>query len=282
MHPDPLLGARLKIERARQHLETLGHETRVFIESNPYRYVGERDPETGDQVVRIRFNRVDVRIPARLGLIAGDASHNLRSALDHLVWQLATVGAGPGRFTQFPLFDDADEYRRNEERFLQGVVEGHRARIEALQPYHVRKLIDAGDGLSSLRDPLATNLYLMAVGRLDNADKHRLLLAITSVARFRQPKFKGVKSARGTYPAEWIRMEDGAEVFRVTEVELLPGATEVKMEEEPSYTILFGDPEYDVVALWSDRTKAAVSRADLLNATDHVQHVIDSFAPDLG
>lgn len=276
---DPLLGARLKIERARQHLKTLGHETRVFTESQPYRTVIEPDPETGDQVVRVRLTRPERRIPLRLGLIAGDAIHNLRSALDHLAWQLAVIGDGPDRFTQFPLFDDAHEYRRLEHRLLHGIVKGHRTRIEALQPYHVKQLVNAGT-LLDRGDPRIINASLMAIGRLDNTDKHRLILPITGIAAWREPKFHGVKRATGTYPGEWVRMEDGAELFRVTEWEMLPGATKVDVEHNPSFTILFGDPEFDVATLWSDRAKAAMSRADLLTAADHVQGVIDSFAPD--
>ena len=42
---------------------------------------------------------------------------------------------------------------------------------------------------------------------------------------FRVPTFAGVKRAKGTYPGDWIRIEDGAEYFRVTEMEAgTPGA----------------------------------------------------------
>ena len=276
---DPLLGARLKIERARYHLKSLGHETRVFTESDPYRTVIELDPETRHQIVRIRLRQPEHRIPLRLGLIAGDAIHCLRSALDHLAWQLAVIGDGPDRSTQFPLFDDAKEYRGKEHRLLHGVAKGHRARIEALQPYHVKQLVDAGK-LLERGDPRLVNVALMAIGRLDNVDKHRLILPSTSVAAWREPKFKGVTRATGTYPGEWVRVEDGAELFRITEWELLPGTTNVEVERGTAFTILFGDPEYDIAALWNDRAKAAMSAADLRMTAGHVQNVIDSFASD--
>ena len=277
---DPLLGARLKVERALQHLDSLREQTRTFTESDPYRTVIEADPETGDQVVRIRFTHAERRIPRRLGLVAGDAIHNLRSALDHLTWQLAVLGTGPGRRTQFPLFDDPNEYRRNEAQLLEGIAKGHRARIETLQPYHVKALVAVGGGLSGLHDPLVTNLSLMPLGRLDNTDKHRLLLPIIGIAAWSEPKFEGVKHVTGTYPGSWVRMDDGAELFRITEWELLPGTTNVKVEHEPTYTILFGDPEFVVANLWSDRDKSAVSAADLFMTADRVLGIIDSFAPD--
>jgi len=215
----------------------------------------EPDLETGDQVVRIKVRQPERRVPLRLGLIAGDAIHCLRSALDHLAWQLAVIGDGPDRNTQFPLIDNLNEYRRLEHRLLHGIAQGHRTRIEALQPYHVRQLVDAGTPLER-GDPRIVNVSLMAIGRLDNVDKHRLILPSTSVAAWREPKFKGVKRATGTYPGDWVRVEDGAELFRITEWELLPGTTNVEVERETAFTILFGDPEFDVAALWTDRAKA--------------------------
>lgn len=279
---DSLLGARLKIERARQHLESLRHETRVFTETNPYEIVAKRDPQSGDHVVRIRYKRPNVKVPLRLSLIAGDIAHNLRSALDHLAVQLAIIGTGASRTTQFPIFGDEDDYRQLEDRHLRGIVKGHRTRIEALQPYHVGKLIASGQGLTGKQDPLMPNVWLMIVGRLDNTDKHRLLLPSIPFSPYSQPRFIGVKKAVGTYPAKWVRLEDGAELFRITELELLPGATEMKMEKDPAFTILFGDPELDVRALWADDTKGGATAADLAQAADAVQGVIDAFAPDFG
>lgn len=277
---DPLQSARLKVERARQHVKAVRDETRAFVDSNPYRTFVEPDPDTGEPVVRIGYARPNIRVPLRLGLLAGDAIHNLRSALDHLAWQLATIGTGPGHRTQFPIFDDSDSYRRQQPELLKGIDPRYWARIEAVQPYHVRRLIDDGGSLTGYHDPLITNLYLMPIGRLDNADKHRLLLATVGVAAWSEPKFEGVKRATGTYPGAWVRMDEGAELFRVTEWEMLPGATEVKVNHSPTFTILIGDPEYDVAAPWSDRTKAAVSAADLNRAAECVLGVIDSFAPE--
>ncbi len=277
---DPLLGARLKIERAREHLKALRNETRAFVDSNPYRTFVEPDADTGEPVVRIGFARPGVRVPIRLGLIAGDIIHNLRTALDHLAWQLALAGSGPGPRTQFAIFEDADDYRRHEPQLLEGISEGHRARIEAVQPYHVRQLIANGGGLAGHHDPLITNLYLASLGRLDNMDKHRLLLPSVGIAAWSEPEFKGVKRATGTYPGKWVRMDEGAELFRVTEWEMLPGATEVKVEHNPTFTILMGDPATNAFEMWADRAKTAVSAADMTKTADCVLGIIDSFAPD--
>ena len=52
-------------------------------------------------------------IPPGFPLIAGEAAHQLRSALDHLVWQLviANTGATPtGTKSGFPIFKNEKGY----------------------------------------------------------------------------------------------------------------------------------------------------------------------------
>jgi hypothetical protein len=49
--------------------------------------------------------------PLRLGVILGDMVHNLRSALDHLVWQAVLRNGGrPNRSHQFPICDDEKDW----------------------------------------------------------------------------------------------------------------------------------------------------------------------------
>src|SRR5918995_3001656 len=96
---DRLAGVRLKIERARKHIRDLETETSAYLNSSPHPYQlrAEDDPATGDEVYRVR---VLFPIPESIPLIVGDAVHNLRSALDHLAWQLVESGGGePGRDT---------------------------------------------------------------------------------------------------------------------------------------------------------------------------------------
>lgn len=273
---DPLLGARLKVERARQHLKTLADETAAFVERKPYSLVSEFDPERGQDVVRVKVNH---KIPARLGLIAADAAHNLRCALDHLVYQLAVIGSGPGAKTQFPIFDDRDEYGRQVHRLLTGVDKRHWARIEAVQPYHVKELLLSGGQLAGYHDPLVINLNLIVIARLDNMDKHRLVLAGNGLSPWRQPKFNGAKKVSGTFAGQFVRMDDGAELFTIGEVEPWTPNSQVKMEHEPTYGISFGDPNFafDINTFWSSRDTISASRAELMIASENVLSVIDSF-----
>lgn len=283
----PLTSAFLKVERARQHLKELDQEVRRFVEVDPYRLLLESDPDAAQGIVRFRTvgNR-PIRAPLRFGLMAGDVIHNLRSALDHVVYELAIKGGGGGDRSQFPIIEKADEYRRHEGRFLEGVVEGQRAIIEGLQPYHVRTAHESGlPPVLTPRDALASNIYLMSLGRLDNIDKHRILLPSEFMVPFRPPRFTGVVKAEGTHPADWYRVKDGAEYFRITTLELLPGTSmaDVKVNADHPFTIGFGDPEWGPMGepndIWSDRTKCFVTKADLAVIMAAVERVIGMFVP---
>src|SRR5689334_16234875 len=101
----PLDGARAKIVRAGDHLEALKAESLRFSDEQSYEFPIELDEKTGEQIVSLRSKRQPpLDAPIHLGIVVGDALHNLRSALDHLVWQLAVIGTGPGERNQFPIF----------------------------------------------------------------------------------------------------------------------------------------------------------------------------------
>jgi len=74
-----------KSERAERHIYDLQREWNTFKESNPYRVIHEDDINIGQRIYRI----CEVwEIPCRISIIAGDAIHNLRCALDHLAYQM--------------------------------------------------------------------------------------------------------------------------------------------------------------------------------------------------
>jgi hypothetical protein len=81
----------LKLERAREHLQNLHAEIREWFEGDTYRYVPKLDPKSGKK--RIYFEVLQDP-PARFSLIIGDCLHNLRSALDSLIYELAIAYTG--------------------------------------------------------------------------------------------------------------------------------------------------------------------------------------------
>jgi hypothetical protein len=124
---------RAKVERAKKHLSDLEVARDRFIETKPYVILPERNPQTGDHIFKI----TDITVPpAEIGLIAGDAIHNLRSALDHLAWQLVLAnGQTPGNQTGFPIFDEAAKYTARRHRYVQGMAQSAVDAIDAAEPY---------------------------------------------------------------------------------------------------------------------------------------------------
>lgn len=132
-----LQGPLLKLERASEHLKTLDAEVVEFLEGEPYRTIETIEPETGDYVLSGEILRPP---PAHLGPIIGDIVHNLRSALDHLAYQLAIIGKdAPGK-VRFPIFLDPgpgrncfDPWGMNQIKWL---PERAKVLIEEMQPYN--------------------------------------------------------------------------------------------------------------------------------------------------
>jgi hypothetical protein len=141
----------LKTTRAKEHLETLKGEVRIFCESNPHNFIFEDDIEKQLHIVRVKFAETPDRIP----LIAGDALQNLRSALDHLVWNLAKLTLPYPEGTQFPIFEAPNARLFN--RRTRGVPAKAADLIESLQPYN------GGD---------VRNHLLWKLNKLCNVDKH--------------------------------------------------------------------------------------------------------------
>jgi len=107
------------------------------------------------------FDAVSVRL--------GEIVHNLRSALDHLVFQLAlwnTNGSVQKDWiVQFPITDNCGEFAKAKIKHLKEVHTKHAALIERFQGYHRIHSIRGSNPLAILRD-------------FSNMDKHRLLLSV--------------------------------------------------------------------------------------------------------
>jgi hypothetical protein len=156
----PLDGVRAKIERAMEHFDKLRRDASPF-ERNAYTVRGEKDFEKG----AIVFFAQDMGLgepPIQLSLLAGEIAYQLRSALDHLVYQLISAnGQTPDRKGQFPIFKSPNEYESRAGPMIQGLSPRAGAVIESLQPYH-RHIATGYDTLWMLND-------------LNNTDKHRLV-----------------------------------------------------------------------------------------------------------
>jgi hypothetical protein len=166
-------------------------------------------------------------------LIIGDAVHNLRSALDHLAWQLVeshaaiTPGApGPDENTAFPIYQTAPKKKFAALAKVQGMGPGAVSLLESLQPYN------CGDNT------------LWELSKLDNIDKHRLLLVVA--LRQDQPEFSLIPRDGQTILCNVQLLffatgdlKDGTEIAKAVGA----GAFTQDVEFHVSFEIAFGETE---------------------------------------
>jgi len=155
----------LKIERAKTHVHNLDALIGKFGQQNPYRLVGNLDPNTGDSI--FRFAKV-APLPSDIPLIVGDAIHNLRSALDHIAWAL------------FERYKTDPKVKRREVFFpvwqSKQVCEAELARKVKM---FGQKAVDA---IAKAHPYKGGNQTLWYLHELNLADKHRLIVAIVAQA----------------------------------------------------------------------------------------------------
>ena len=159
-------GVRVKIARASEHLGELRRRLDDFAQSKPYSVVVEIDPQSGDQLFKV--DREPDR-PPDLPVI-GDILYNLRSALDHLAWQLVLrAGGTPDRPTAFPIYNDPKKFRGSRAQGkMTGMNNAMKAAIEKHQPCFGR-------------NPYR-NQALWGLEEYGNIDKHRRALLVPTSA----------------------------------------------------------------------------------------------------
>jgi hypothetical protein len=196
-----LSGVMAKFARADTHLNALRAEIPVFFDRDPYSFAECLDCEAGEYGLRIEIREP---IPLMWSVIVGDYVHNLRSALDHLAWQLVLVSGGtPNARTAFPIFTSEPSNGRARTAWDAMTAGMHDAIIETLrevQPY--------------ARADRASEHGLAILAALSNADKHRLPVARFSAIAAHDPGSLGLLPLRGVEIldakiATGIPLEDG-------------------------------------------------------------------------
>jgi hypothetical protein len=224
-----------KLDRAKTHFHTLNKSIGAYKRSKSHDFVVTNvNPDTGEKVVNLQILK-EPKNP-EWGLILGDMAHNLRSALDHLVWQLVILnGEKPSRQNQFPIIGVEKEYweilpnnsQSTRDRMLAGVAEDHRAFIDAVQPFNARG-----------QQPDGPRTALAVLSGISNADKHRVVHASFVLTEEPSPE---IFDATTTHPGgvtlhmemNWGELKNGAEIMRFCP--LAPGAHVNVNAEIPTY-----------------------------------------------
>jgi hypothetical protein len=257
-------GVRAKIARAQEHLKNVNSSIRsVLATKEKYPTPGyEYHPDSQELVIRMqKITPLDRALP----LAVGDCIHNARSALDHLVFQLAILngaGSSAASTTSFPVCLSAGALKKTvQHRIAPFISSAALAEIEKRQPY---ALGNAG------RDDV---LYVLA--QLDNIDKHRLL--IVTASKFRPVAFCVTLPNGDRFgheithekAREWKATRDGAEIIRfdLSEVITEPGGVNVKL--------------HTVAAVQIERTglicDGYVVQHILSDCIQHVTNIVDEF-----
>lgn len=204
-------GAVAKLTRAEEHFRCLQEEIHRWREQN-------RDPMTRDHNAKrteFRFytNWPVAPDPVRWGLVLGDGLHNVRSALDHMVY--ACSGDEPPARCEFPIFKDRDRFLWPESNEQGGLF-----KIRGITNERVRAIIQAAQPWSA---PEATQQkhLLWLLHTLDNQDKHRLIVPIATVPRNLRAHVQvelfrpGTKDVIDVTGPRRVELQDHALVFAV-------------------------------------------------------------------
>lgn len=147
-----------------------------------------------------------------LTLLASEAIHHIRSALDYVAYQLVIADTGiAGEMTQFPIAATASDFRREARRRLPGVHGEHVALVASVQPYNGVTWAGHLNGLS-------------------NRDKHRYPVDVSACYTFRVNPSAVFADPLGEDSHRGYQIEDATLSFRFigtegsdsAELEVLP------------------------------------------------------------
>lgn len=180
-----LSGACSKLDRALLYLDELGNEMESAVSRAASQLTVANEeiyphPKGTGHLFRVGAL---VRPSPTVGLVVGDYVQNLRSALDHLAWELVRRGSRPPHkpnAVQFPIYrigrstkprgQPPKTFSNQIDRNLPGVSSEQRAIADSYQPYHRRQW------------------HLAVLANLSNQDKHRLITPVNVLAGRIEPK----------------------------------------------------------------------------------------------
>lgn len=151
--------SKLKVERAKKHIEELTGECDAYLSRDPYVSLLVLDKTDNSHSILMDCRE---HVPQLLGLILGDVVYNLRSSLDILANDIVSLcGAKPHK-VYFPFADSADALEDQIKTKMRGATKDALDIIRTLNPYR------------------GGNEYLRALHDLNIRDKHIELLSTSA------------------------------------------------------------------------------------------------------
>ncbi len=153
--------ARSKIKWAEQHMQEFHGAMLEFLGSGSYQASIKDEPQTQSRFYEIVQRK---RLPDSIPCLVGDAVHNLRSALDHVAYEIVKrSGRVPSEGLYFPIKDTRPE-----------VIGAIKTEIQVAAGTDLIALI--ADRIQPHRGGHRNGHTLWVLHRLDCIDKHRELL----------------------------------------------------------------------------------------------------------
>lgn len=306
------VGVDRKLWRADDHLEACFFKRATaaarIVNAGADAVIGEFDPGTNDYVFRLTTPPLDPEI----GVIVGEFAHNLRSALDIMLWQVILARGGRPRIgvTQFPIYEDEAKFKGKAEALTRGVSREDFAFIEAAQPFNNRRHPHLSSYLVNVRSERATQFAewhpLALLSHVNNVDKHRYLHPTISgpVMRWRHPTVGDQVSvfAGGRPIGLWYRPGKKAPVSVIPQP-VSPDGSVLKWtgfsfqgrDDDPAEVMRVFDitprlgrqpkmemePRLSFDVAFSDRERK-VAYYDLVEMRDRVREIVAHFAQAIG
>jgi hypothetical protein len=261
-------GVRAKLERARDHAKSLNAKVLRFRRRHPYEVVHDRDRRTGEHLLRLLPVE---QPPLQWAVEAGEVLHDLRSALDHLVYQLVGLNKDPPRgqlsprspwnALRFPICTGPADFWLAARRGLWGIDKPTRELIEAYQPYR-----------RSQDDPANDPLWRLAA--LSDIDKHRPLHLVGAWIQAAEPPLVVVRGATlsDLHTRGPGAIDENAELARFC---LAGPSRTVQIEHHFLFHVAFDEP--GPLGGWDIDFVSA-----LLAVADHAEEIAGSFASRFG
>lgn len=161
-----LTSARRKLTRAQEHFETLNSEIDDWTSSNASSVSIESNAEGTE-------HRFVVSISSspdsdRWGCLIGDCAHNLRSALDHIMWEVSDPKKRDSR-TEFPIFATPVRTPKG------ALVPAFSGKIQGISQQPIRDLIEGCQPCNTVGGPPKRGV-LWVIHRIDIVDKHHTIV----------------------------------------------------------------------------------------------------------
>lgn len=227
----------LKITRAGSQADYLYEEVkRIFLNPNDpahrIDFVRGSDPRKWRGIFRLLKQP-----PDDWPILLGEIIHDLRSALDHLVFEASAFNNGgtPIDRTEFAIYNDPKLFKQQGLKKIRGLNPATHAFVEQVQPF-------------ANKDPNIIP-YLWLLHQLSNTDKHRLLNLVSvphGVQEFNvmySPSETPLTSRHVVNQAtvsEEVWLKDGAEYCSFATPDPLPADVHVNMNATVEFDVRLG------------------------------------------